>query len=335
MTTINLFRNTFDPAPLRTLALGEALAAIRTGAYRREIERLLRVRAGGEVAAYRRAKEQLPAFTFAGTFQPTRCIANLVQHSGIVHGDLDHLPDVDATRQQLSQDPSVLYCFRSPSREGLKLGVRIDPVADDAAYKHAWAVVAADHPDRYGVTWDPTGKDVSRLCYVSWDPDCYDNPEAHAYPVPPAMVTPEPPRRHLQTATPQSQISGDRRTRYTQQAIDRAVRMIQEAPQGQQHHARLRAARLLGGYVAGGFLSEEEARATLQTPTEVQADNVRAAMKTIADGLAYGQAVPITYDDLEADWAQWKASHPLPIHGTSTPSIFARPPTQEASPWHF
>ena len=158
-------------------------------------------------------------------------------------------------RQTLCQDPHVVYCFLSPSREGLKLGVRIEPIADDVAYKHAWGVVAATHLDRYGVTWDPSGKDVSRLCYVSYDPDCYVNLQAEVSPVPPPMVP--PPRPSF--PRPFTRTAGDHRTRFTQRAIDLAVRMIEQAPEHHQHHTRLRAARLLGGYVAGGLLTYDEA----------------------------------------------------------------------------
>ena len=249
MTQINLFRHSFDTTPLRIFAVSEALEAIRTGACRRKIERLLAIHAQGDAEAYRTAKAQLPAFTFGGTFHPSRAIKHLAQHSGIVHGDLDHLPNVEATRQTLCQDPHVVYCFLSPSRAGLKLGVRITPVADDAAYKHAWAVVAADQLARYGVTWDPSGKDVSRLCYVSWDPDCYTNLQAEVSPVPPPLVTPPRPP----VPRPFTRAAGDHRTRFAQRAMELAVRMIEEAPEHHQHHARLRAARLLGGYAARGL----------------------------------------------------------------------------------
>jgi VirE-like protein len=330
MTSINLFRDSFHPTPLKSLSVCEGVAMIRAGVYRQEIERLIRVRAQGDAAAYRQAKERLPALTFGGTFHPSRSIKHLVQHSGLVHADLDHLPDVAALKQALCQNPHVVYCFVSPSREGLKLGVHIDPVADDAAYKHAWAVVAAHHLDRYGVAWDPSGKDICRLCYVSWDPDCYVNLQAKVFPVP-IMVTPEPPKTQ-----PQQRVvvftHGDWRPRYAQQAIDRAVRMIQEAPKGQQHYARLRAARLLGGYVAGGLLTEAEATEALRTPTEAQAEDVTAAMQTIADGLAYGQEAPITLADLEANRDAYRTHHYYQ-RACTAPSIFTRPSTQEGQAW--
>jgi hypothetical protein len=145
------------------------------------------------------------------------------------------------------------------------------------------------------------------------------------------MVAPEPPKTQ-----PQQRVvvftHGDWRPRYAQQAIDRAVRMIQEAPKGHQHYARLRAARLLGGYVAGGLLTEAEATDALRTPTEAQAEDVKAAMQTIADGLAYGQEAPITLAALEANRDAYRTHHYYQRARTA-PSIFTRPSTQEGQAW--
>ena len=59
-----------------------------------------------------------------------------------------------------------------------------------------WQAVADAYQHRYGVPWDPSGKDVSRLCYVSHDPELYLNLNAEVFDVPPAPP-PEPrPRRH-------------------------------------------------------------------------------------------------------------------------------------------
>lgn len=126
-------------------------------------------RANGGEEAYNKGKAHLPAITFGGTFAPSRKIEHLTQHSGIVHGDLDHLDDLGSVKSRLAADPYVVYCFVSPSDTGLKTGALIEPVADDAAYKHTWQAVADYYRDRYGLTWDPTGKDICRLCYVSWD----------------------------------------------------------------------------------------------------------------------------------------------------------------------
>jgi hypothetical protein len=316
---VNLFADTYKPIPVRILTLAEALDEIRTGVYAAPIAYVRRMLARGE-PSYRAAKNKLPAFTFAGTFAPSRSIPHLQQHTGIVHGDLDHIPDVAATMQALAADPHTVYVFVSPSGTGLKLGVRGLVVTDDAAYKHAWQAVADAYRRLYGVRWDASGKDVSRLCYVSDDPELYINPEAAVFDVSPAPPRPPRPRptalavSHTPTA----------RQDYAQRAINTATTMIQSAPMGTRHHTRLKAARLLGGYVAGGLLSYEQALSALSRALDGYTEDISGALKTVVDGLAYGEAHPITLHALEAEREAWIASH----RATPTPQA-----PVEDNPW--
>lgn len=81
--------------------------------------------------------------------------------------------------------------------------------------------------------------------------------------------------------------------------VDRAVRvavgMIERAYDGEKHHTLLRAARLLGGYVAGGGLSRSDALDVLRQAIEGKAGvrSLAGALKTIEDGLDYGELAPI------------------------------------------
>jgi VirE N-terminal domain len=237
--------------------------------------------------------------TFGGTFAPSRAKPHLVRHSGIVHGDLDHLDDVDAIKARLAEDPHIVYVFISPSGTGLK-------VADDAAYKHAWQTVANAHRQTYGLTWDRSGKDISRLCYLSWDSSPYQNRDAITFPVPDPVPhptpRPTPPRLTFD-------ISRERRERYAYRALETAVAMIDASAPGNRHDTRLRASELLGGYVAGGCLTHDEAWGGLAMAVARNTDDLDRAMKTIADGLQHGQARPITLGALEAERRDWLAAH--------------------------
>jgi len=191
---VNLFADTYKPIPVRILTLAEALNEIRTGVYAAQIAYVRRMLARGE-QSYRAAKNKLPAFTLAGTFSPSRLIANLQQHTGVIHADLDHLSDVLAAKQAISADPRTVYAFISPRGEGLKFGVRTPILPDDPAYKHAWQAVATEYERLYGGVWDRSGKDISRLCYVSYDPDLYVNFNAEVFDVPPAPAPRPQPQR--------------------------------------------------------------------------------------------------------------------------------------------
>ena len=101
---VQRFDRLYDARPSATLRLGEALDAIVDGTYAKQIARSRQIYVTHGEDAYRQAKSQLPQFTFAGTFAPTRARAHLQQHSGIVHADLDHLPDLAETKLRLMQD---------------------------------------------------------------------------------------------------------------------------------------------------------------------------------------------------------------------------------------
>jgi VirE N-terminal domain len=132
---VNLFPNAYSPVPEATMALTEAIEAIRGGRYQRQVCEVRQVLATQGKRAYNDAKRDLPAFTLAGTFTPSRLNAHLQRHFGIVHGDLDHLGDLVTAKRAISGDPRTAYVFVSPSADGLKPGIRVPVVADDAGYK--------------------------------------------------------------------------------------------------------------------------------------------------------------------------------------------------------
>jgi hypothetical protein len=206
MPNVNLYDGSINPEPVHTLALVDVLDHIQQGTYQAAVERVRKILHTQGQDAYNETKRALPAATFCGTFAPTRAKANLQAHSGVIHGDIDHLQDKDdlaAKKQRLRVDPFTVYLFESPSATGLKVGLHVNRLPDDASYKHAWQAAADYHRAQYGIVWDRSGKDIGRLCYVSWDPDLYRNLDAPLFPVPPfgaeAGAYPRPVRRPAQS----------------------------------------------------------------------------------------------------------------------------------------
>jgi VirE N-terminal domain len=284
---ISLYRDSFHPAPTGITTPAHILEAIVTGRYQSQVDQLRRILAHKGKRAHDHAKAYLPGVTFGGTFAPSRCNAHLQQHGGIVHIDLDKLRDLAATRRAYCSDPRTCYCFTSPSGIGLKAGIHIGIVADDFAYKHGWHIVRKEYEACYGVPWDPSGKDVSRLCFMSYDPELYWNPEAIRFDVP---LPPVPAGRPVAPSLSQAQISIAPRGRqdYATEAFGIATQMIQSALLGTRHHTRLKAARLLGGYIAGGFMTEDQAYGALAQALVGHTDDLKRALKTVEDGLKYG-----------------------------------------------
>jgi hypothetical protein len=99
----------------------------------------------------------------------------------------------------------------------------------------------------------------------------------------------------------------NRRRIYAQQAIDIAVGLIERSVppcgdmKGNRHKSRLRAAYLLGGYIASSLLTYEQARAALEEAVARNTNNFGAAMQTVEKGLGAGQGKPITFEQKERD----------------------------------
>jgi hypothetical protein len=162
---------------------------------------------------------------------------------------------------------------------------------------------------------------------MSWDPDLYCNTEAVPFMVPPPALSPPKPAPH---ATHLS-LSGDRQQRYADQAIVMANKILDASVDGIRDQQRLKAGRLLGGYIAGGVLSEADAKAGIAAAVERNTTKLQRAWRVIERGLQYGEAAPITLDQLEDEYARWRETHPTSYarptsdtpapHDTPTPAI--------------
>ena len=89
--------------------------------------------------------------------------------------DIDDLsePDIPLLLSELSQRKQVKLAFVSPSGLGIKIVVSVSPVpTNDAEHKTAWQACVdffESLSDEYGFVIDPSGKDVSRLCFLAYD----------------------------------------------------------------------------------------------------------------------------------------------------------------------
>jgi len=120
-------------------------------------------------------KKQLPAICFSGTFS-RREDKSLIKHSGLIAVDFDHLEDrFDELKERLKKDKHTFILFRSPSGDGLKLIVKIP----DDVRTHSFSAAALT--DYYGDEKLDEFRDVSRVCFESFDPDIYHNPDADVF----------------------------------------------------------------------------------------------------------------------------------------------------------
>lgn len=114
--------------------------------------------------------------TFSGTFT-TRTDKALINHSGLLCIDFDHLPKLDSLRSQLLKDEyfDTQLLFRSPSGDGLKWVIEID--ISQTTHADYFRAVANYLFQTYGIEADKSGKDISRACFLPHDPNCFINPK--------------------------------------------------------------------------------------------------------------------------------------------------------------
>ena len=220
----------------------------------------------------------------------------------------DHVPNLLSARAQICADPHIVYCFTSPSAEGLKVGVRIPRVADDKTYKRYWQAIADYYQHRYGLTWDPSGKDICRLCYTSWDPALYCNPDALLWQT---AIAPEPPQalRPTNNGHTVCVVYGDRRRQYGQQALDTAIKMLDTSTDGSRHFTRRKVGCLIGSYIAGGMLSEADVLATLEPAVRRNTKHFKPSWKTVTACIEAGKVDAISFEDLERARHAWLQGH--------------------------
>lgn len=152
----------------------KVLKAIEQGRYREDIQNLRLLLQNGEAERYAESKRSLPSVTFAGTFHK-RAMDSLKEYSGIVVIDIDKLNEsqLKSYRAAFASDPYIYSFFISPGGEGLKVLVKVDSPPE----KHLNAFLELEEyfKSTYAIAVDKSGKDISRLCYVSYDPEIYIN----------------------------------------------------------------------------------------------------------------------------------------------------------------
>ena len=125
-------------------------------------------------------KKQLPAVCFSGKFNK-RADDCIIEHSGIICLDFDGYTtqkDLLQEKETLSKSKYVYSVFISPSGNGLKVLVRIPP--DPANHVNYFNSLEKHFNSPY---FDKTSKNLSRVCYESYDPLIHINPNSSIWDV--------------------------------------------------------------------------------------------------------------------------------------------------------
>ncbi|WP_128545109.1 BT4734/BF3469 family protein [Larkinella soli] len=282
MAPVTVLQNIFKPDEVEYTFLFDVLKRIQSGASRPMVEQ---IRKATDPDTQQKLKMKLPCILFSGQFIK-RANEAITHHNGYIILDFDDLPDPAAFRDTLSDVPFVYAAFISPSGTGVKCLVKIP--GNKTAHRGHFQALSRYFADM-GYKVDPSGKDVARICFESWDPDLYINPECDeftGYEVP--------------DETPPQAATQARHTDYGKLNI--CASMIRRAADGEKHNQLLKAARLAGGFIAAGQVREEDAIHVLESEVRDKPGvvNFHTAQKTIRDGIQYGKERPI-YDHVPED----------------------------------
>ena len=176
---ITIFKNFNEVVEHKSIPV--ILEEIRTGKYKPSIIYLRKSLADKKMEAYEKAKKSLPAFTPSGKFVGGRKLEFLTQYSQTIILDIDKLAPEELTKatHEANQSEFTLASFISPSGNGLKILVKI--ATPKTAHKETFLKVQAYYEDILKLEIDKSGKDLTRLCFYSYDEKLYFNPDATVF----------------------------------------------------------------------------------------------------------------------------------------------------------
>ncbi len=160
--------------PKNTLSLLEAYELIKSNKNSLITEQLRAIQAKDEARKFKALKFDYA--TFSGTFEKRNDKA-LLNHSGLLTIDFDHIADLQQLKYQLLNDEyfETVLLFVSPSGDGLKWIIPID--ISEATHQNFFNAIANYIKEVYQLEVDKSGKDVSRACFLPFDPEVFINPK--------------------------------------------------------------------------------------------------------------------------------------------------------------
>lgn len=183
LTTITLFKGATKKVPVKDITLNDALQAISTGVIEGQnyISTIEKIRSLGEKDERNKIKIKLHGFTFSGSFA-YGSDEKIKDYSQIICHDFDKLgvDKVNDYKAKISSSQYVYACFISPSGDGLKILFKV--ASDRTKHKQAFTAIGNYLKQGYGISYDLANSNISRLCFLSYDPDIYINPDADVVP---------------------------------------------------------------------------------------------------------------------------------------------------------
>lgn len=154
-------------------------------------------------ADYERQKQGLPAVCWSGTFKK-RSAKELIEYSQLICIDIDKVgttaSEVQAAKNLLMADQYSYIVFISPSGNGIKVVVKVADMS--LVHKETFIALEEYYLKQFQITIDPSGKDVSRLCFLSIDKNIAVNDKATVFILPAQQAYTLAEKKKLSSITP-------------------------------------------------------------------------------------------------------------------------------------
>ncbi len=336
---VSLLPNTWAKISTKYNHIKNIITDIQSVKYSGEIAkyRIAFIQHGKKSAITKKIKEGLPCFMWSGIFKGGKSDKHFRSHSQIISLDIDGLtPEgADEIKDSLlssSLSISCLFIFLSPTLTkeiaGLKIGFAYDgSIPDKKTHKRCIGdLVDRLKAEKITPATDKAAYSLSRLCYMSYDPDAYYNDSAfdNALPVPPEEEKPEPTRmqiRHVdhtagrKTPEPGMKKSDAELSEEFRLADLTEIQKKMEgvAVEGEKHYSRCEAGFFAGGSLAAGIITQSDMDSLTDTAT---ANTTEKEIETWHTAVGEGEKAPLkTFDQRKADrvaWAKSKQQAELP-----------------------
>jgi len=172
---VTIFKNIKETQAPFHLPIGVILDRIKDG---KSKELVKSIRAEKDKNRRAELKQQLPAVCFSGTFNK-RNDKSILEHSGLICLDFDDYEKKSIMKEhkdKIAKDKYVYSVFVSPSGNGLKVLIKIPADIDKHVNYFNSLEEYFDSP-----YFDTTSKNISRVCYESWDNLIHINENSEVY----------------------------------------------------------------------------------------------------------------------------------------------------------
>lgn len=224
-------------------------------------------------------KKTLPGVTFCGRFVK-REAKSLVKATGLIILDFDALGvHLNEVRNQLIEDPYAYAVFISPRGNGLKMLIKIPEVTSDKEFKTYFFALHKKYTEA-----DPSGKDISRFCFISHDPTIFINEDSKLW------------EEKIEQGTQgTNEVPAVKNVRTDFRKIGIGVQMIEKAEVGNRNNTILKAGRLMGGFIASGEVNELDVLDIFQRAiSNKDPHDDRINFNTFRRGMDHGKLEPMT-----------------------------------------